>query len=252
MKSIKIGSYQWMQATNGQLNFKEKIKLIQKIMMPSILNSIKINYHRFQTSNDFDIGKIVIPDTQMIKIALEELESKASLSIYNHSWRTYFWGAALGNLQKRHFDHESLLIASLFHDIGLTEQHIHDKGCQCFTYESAKQFEKKAKEYNFDEKKSVVIKDAICLHMNGYIDESDPAEVILLQQGASCDVISDNQYRLPLSFRNEILEKYPRKQFNKEFIELINLERKHIPNSRTSLLSRLGLPIMIKSNLYKE
>ncbi len=41
MKSIKIGSYQWMQATNGQLNFKEKIKLIQKIIMPSILNSIK-------------------------------------------------------------------------------------------------------------------------------------------------------------------------------------------------------------------
>ncbi len=50
-------------------------------------------------------------------------------------------GSRLGNLQKT-LDHESLLIASLFHDIGLTEQHIHDKGCQCFTYESAKQFEK--------------------------------------------------------------------------------------------------------------
>ncbi len=62
--------------------------------------------------------------------------------------------------------------------------------------------------------------------MNGYIEDSDPPEVILLQQGASCDVISDNQYKLPLSFKNEILEKYPRNQFNKEFIKLINLERK--------------------------
>lgn len=88
--------------------------------------------------------------------------------------------------------------------------------------------------------------------MNGYIDHSDPAEITLLQQGASCDVISDGLYKLPLSFRNEILEKYPRKQFNKEFIELIDLESKNVPNSRTSLLNSLGLPLMIKSNLFKE
>ncbi|MGB9040301.1 MAG: phosphohydrolase, partial [Acinetobacter calcoaceticus] len=134
----------------------------------------------------------------------------------------------------------------------LTEQHIHNKGCNCFTYESAKQFELKAKEHSFDEKKSEVIRDAICLHMNGYIDHSDPAEITLLQQGASCDVISDGLYRLPLSFRNEILEKYPRKQFNKEFIELIALERKSVPNSRTALLSELGLQLMIKANTFKE
>lgn len=88
--------------------------------------------------------------------------------------------------------------------------------------------------------------------MNGYIDHSDPVEITLLQQGATCDVISDGLYKLPLSFRKEILEKYPRKQFNKEFIELINLESKNVPNSRTSLLNSLGLPLMIKSNLYEE
>lgn len=252
MKTKRIGSYHWMQATNSQLSFKEKIKLIQKIMLPSVMASIKINYFRFKPSHDFDIDQIVIPDTQMVKVALDELEAKANISIYNHSWRTYFWGAALGNIQKQQFDHESLLIASLFHDIGLTEQHIHIKGCNCFTYESAKQFELKAREHSFDEKKSEVIKDAICLHMNGYIDHSDPAEITLLQQGASCDVISDGLYKLPLSFQKEILEKYPRKQFNKEFIELVNLESKNVPNSRTSLLSSLGLPLMIKSNLFKE
>ncbi|MCU4344487.1 HD domain-containing protein [Acinetobacter pittii] len=252
MKTKRIGSYHWMQATNGQLSFKEKIKLMQKIMLPSVMASIKINYFRFKPFSNFDIDQIVIPDTQMVKVALDELEAKADISIYNHSWRTYFWGAALGNIQKQQFDDESLLIASLFHDIGLTEQHIHSKGCNCFTYESAKQFELKAKEHSFDEKKSGVIKDAICLHMNGYIDHSDPAEITLLQQGASCDVISDGLYRLPVSFRNEILEKYPRKQFNKEFIELIDLESKNVPNSRTSLLNSLGLPLMIKSNLYKE
>jgi HD superfamily phosphodiesterase len=252
MKASKIGSYNWMKTTNGQISFKEKFKLIQNIMTPSIINTLKINYYRFHTPKDFGIDQIKVPDSHMVKIALEELESKASISIYNHSWRTYFWGAALANLQKQQFDHESLLIASLFHDIGLTKQHVHSKGCTCFTYESAKQFEQKAQENNFDEQKSSVIKDAICLHMNGYIDHTDPAEIILLQQGASCDVISDNLYQIPLSFQKEILEKYPRKQFNQEFIELMDAERKSVPNSRTHLLYSLGLPIMIKSNLYNE
>ncbi|MBC6801901.1 phosphohydrolase, partial [Acinetobacter baumannii] len=40
--------------------------------------------------------------------------------------------------------------------------------------------------------------------------------------------------------------------FNKEFIKLINLERKKVPSSRTGLLYDLGLPLMIKSNLYNE
>ena len=31
MKTKRIGSYHWMQATNGQLSFKEKVKLIQKL-----------------------------------------------------------------------------------------------------------------------------------------------------------------------------------------------------------------------------
>ncbi|MDR0070189.1 phosphohydrolase, partial [Acinetobacter sp. 11520] len=34
--------------------------------------------------------------------------------------------------------------------------------------------------------------------------------------------------------------------------ELIDLESKNVPNSRTSLLNSLGLPLMIKSNLYEE
>ncbi|MFW1919966.1 phosphohydrolase, partial [Acinetobacter baumannii] len=98
MKTKRIGSYHWMQATNGQLSVKEKIKLIQKLMLPSVMASIKINYFRFKISHDFDIDQIVIPDTQMVKVALDELEAKASISIYNHSWRTYFWGAALGHI----------------------------------------------------------------------------------------------------------------------------------------------------------
>lgn len=85
----------------------------------------------------------------MIELAAKELETKASLQIINHSWRTYFWGAALGQIQNKNFDPESLLTAALFHDIGLTEPHLETKGCKCFTHESADQFACKAEQSKF-------------------------------------------------------------------------------------------------------
>lgn len=254
MKSTKIGTYQWMLSTHGNISFKEKLKLLNKLIVPSVVGSIKTNLYKNQNFKNYklDINQIIIPDTQMVKIAVEELESKASISLIHHSWRTYFWGAALGHIQNKKFDSESLLIASLFHDIGLTEQHLKTKGCKCFTYESADQFNHKANEINFDKNKTQIIKDAICIHMNGYIDDSHPNEVTLLQQGASCDVIGDQLYKLPSHYKNQIIEQYPRENFNEKFIQLIQIESKNSPNSRTALLKSLGLPLMITFNTFQD
>ena len=88
--------------------------------------SYKNKYFRFKTSGDFDIDQIVIPDTQMVKsrayiCSRLEAKSKAYL-FYNHSWRTYFWGAAGTIYTKQQFDDGALLMTSLFHDIGLTSR----------------------------------------------------------------------------------------------------------------------------------
>ncbi|OTG62950.1 phosphohydrolase [Acinetobacter sp. ANC 4470] len=254
MSHTKIGTYSWMNKTNGKISFKEKIKLFNKLIIPNLLTPIKENIYKNHSdiNINFHVNQVIIPDTKMIEIAVEELESKASISIINHSWRTYFWGAALGHLQNKPFDPESLLTASLFHDIGLTTPHLETKGCKCFTYESADQFSYRAQEINFDEDKTQLIKDAICIHMNGYIDQSYPSEIQLLQQGASCDVIGEQLHNLPSNFKNQIIEKYPRENFNKNFIELIKAESKNNPNSRTAFLKSLGLPLMIHLNPFRN
>ncbi|OAL85810.1 phosphohydrolase [Acinetobacter sp. SFD] len=252
MNQTKIGTYSWVVKANGKLSFKEKIKLFNQLIIPSLITPIKENIHKKNLNTDFNIDQIIIPDTKMIQLAVEELEEKASVPIINHSWRTYFWGAALGHIQNKIFDPESLLTASLFHDIGLTPSHLETKGCKCFTHESADQFAYRAEQINFDQDKTLLIKDAICMHMNGYIDPSDPSEVLLLQQGASCDVIGEQLHKLPSHFKNQILENYPRENFNKSFIELIKTEIRNNPNSRTAFLKNLGLPLMIHLNPYKD
>ena len=254
MDHTKIGSYAWMQKTNGKLSFKEKITLFNKLIIPSLITPIKENIYINQFSKNYDLSldRIIVPDTKMIEIAVEELESKASISIINHSWRTYFWGAALGNLQAKTFDPESLLTAALFHDIGLTQPHLANKRCKCFTYESADQFSLRAQEINFDKNKTEIIKDAICMHMNGITHQSCPNEVQLLQQGASCDVVGEQLHKLSSNFKNQIIERYPRENFNKTFIELIKSESKKNPNSRTAFLKKLGLPVIIVMNPFRN
>lgn len=54
------------------------------------------------------------------------------------------------------------------------------------------------------------------------------------------------------SFKDEILDKYPRAQFNREMRKLISIETKRNPQSRTALMSKLGLPMMIQMNIFKE
>ena len=254
MKQHNLGTFQWMLQTEGKIKFKDKIKLMNKLLVPSLITPIKENIYKNKADKKLDMSleHIVIPDTKMIEVAVEEIESKANLALINHSWRTYFWGAILGQLQQKNYDPETLLTASLFHDIGLTEAHITSKGCKCFTHESADQFQLKAQEINFDTHKITLIKDAICIHMNGFSDESQPSEVSLLQQGASCDVIGEQLHKIPQNLKLNILTKYPRENFNQTFIELLHTESKLNPNSRTAFLKSLGLPLLIHLNPFKS
>lgn len=252
MNKTKIGSFNWMLLTDGQLKAKDKVKLVNQIVVPSMMGVLKTQLSLGSTKNLMKMKDIIIPDTKIIKEAINELDSKANTSIINHSWRTYFWGAAIGQIDKREYDPEVLLVSSLYHDIGLTDEHRTTKGCKCFTYESALQFEKKAKEIHYDETKTELVKEAICMHMNGHVDEHNESEVILLQQGASCDVVGNNLLKLPIEFRDKLLNRYPRHNFNKVFKKLLAEESKKVDNSRTQLLSLMGLPLMITMNPFKE
>lgn len=253
MQANKVGTYAWLLESNGKLSFQEKIQLMNKLLIPSLVNPIKEYIYKNQyIDSKITLDQFVIPDTTMIKVAIEELESKASSILINHSWRTYFWGAILGQLKDITYDPETLLTACLFHDIGLTDAHQTPKSCKCFTQKSAEQFELKAREIDWNENKIELIKDAICLHMNGFSDNSYSEEATLLQQGASCDVIGEQLHKIPKQIKQQILEQYPRNEFNKTFIELIRLESKSNPHSRTAFLAKLGLPMMIHLNPYKS
>jgi cyanamide hydratase family protein with HD domain len=250
-----IGSRAWMDNSHGELNFKEKIKLIKQIFIPTTLAYSKTLLRTpNQKTYSFTLQDFRIPDTAIVKEAIIELEQSQDLTIFHHSWRSYFWGMGIAQFKNWQFDEESFLIACLMHDLGLVE-HLAAYSCHCFTYESALRSESLCLKHRYPRTKTQNISNAICLHMNGYLNEKDPTltkEVLLLQQATSCDVIGTNYRSLPTTFSHEVLTKHPRKQFNTHFNQLLKNQSLKHPQSRTALLSKLGLPAMIKMNTFKE
>lgn len=248
----QIGDFNWTKSTQGQLSFKEKLSFVHQVMLPSTVGFLKTQLKLEKSKHHFRLDTLSIPDTAMVKQAIETLDAQSNPMLVNHSWRSYLWGAGLAAVHGKNYDEEVLLTSALYHDIGLTDQHLHGADCRCFTLKSALAFEQDANKIDYPAEKLNLIKDAICMHMNGYTDESNPSEVTLLQYGVTCDVIGSQFYRLPESFRDDVLKQYPRENFKQDFKTRLKIESQKDRNSRTAVLSALGLPMMLGLSPFKE
>lgn len=253
-KYTMIGTRDWMNLTNGQLSFKEKLQFIQQVFIPATTNYSKTFFKHESNLDALTTYNIQIPDTHIVKEAFLELAQSKSQAIINHSWRCYFWGLAIAQHKKWQFDDESFVISCLMHDLGLVD-HLEAYACQCFTFESALRAENLCLKHHYPKDKMENISNAICLHMNGHLDESNQKiskEALLLQKAASCDVIGTDLSVCSSLYKNDVLTQYPRLQFNLEMRKLIKIETQRNPHSRTALISKLGLPLMIKMNIFEE
>lgn len=242
-----IGSREWMTQQQGRLSPKEKLKLIQQVLMPVSIAYAQRFLNPKITPLELDLGQIKLPDTAIVKDAIDALEHCSSIALIDHSWRSLYWAIAIAKHKSWHYDLESLTIASLMHDLGLNDAPA-NASCHCFTYVSALKAEKLCQQHHYPADKTHNIADAICLHMNGYLDEDDRSlstEVVLLQQATACDVIGTDLNSIPLQFRGQVLAQHPRAGFKQQFRRYLKDEAKRHPHSRTALLRQLGLPLMM-------
>lgn len=252
MRQNHLGHFHWALQNQGRLSTREKIKIINKTLVPTTIHLLNLWLKKQTKNSTLQFANAQIPDTPIIKEALAELNGKAEIALINHSWRSYFWALAFGTMDTQDFDTEALLLAALLHDIGLTSAHLPHKGCQCFTLESALCFDKIAKKHHYPADKTQLVKDAICTHMNGFVQKDNPIESILLQKGATCDVIGEHFYRIPKPYREDVANQWKRANFNHIFQSLIKEESQNVPHSRTALLRTIGLPLLIYLNPFKE
>lgn len=250
MNKNEIGTMSWFRESGGNLTTKSKLSLLSKVLVPSMSGFLKTTA-RLGKRKTVSFEQIPFPDSAAVKIALEEIESCASASVLQHSFRSYFWGAGLGHADNLKFDSEFLLVSCLLHDLGMTQKH-RTGDCSCFAADSAVAAAKAMTGAGWGTDKLGSLSEAICLHMNGHVDLSQGTEAHLLQQAAAYDIIGSRYYDLQRKYRETVLHEYPRANINRDFAKFIANERALYPQSRAALMHSVGLPLMIKLNPYRE
>lgn len=196
---------------------------------------------------------IIIPDSKVAKDATQLIYEISPAFLYNHCLRTYAFGDALGKKYGFKYDQELFYLASVLHDVGLT-----DRVCckHSFEYEGADYAESFLHSHGLPQNKIDVVREAIILHTSEIAEEKQP-EIALVHLGAGMDVVGLRIEDIPEETFNFIIEAYPRLGFKKSMIELIkydaNLKNaQQQPNNLSSSMLRMGFVDWVMNAPFKD
>ncbi|HKP64171.1 MAG TPA: HD domain-containing protein [Polyangiales bacterium] len=155
-----------------------------------------------------------LPDTRLIQEAARLAQTNLPPPIYLHSQRTFLLGREYARAAKIAFEEEDLLLAALFHDLGLSDAFA----------DSRRAFPEiggtLAREFMTERGQAVrgrVLAEAIDLHMQLFPRWSKGPITGLLQVGAWMDAAKRRANTLDGRRIAEIEAAYPRNGFKPEF-----------------------------------
>jgi hypothetical protein len=168
----------------------------------------------------------------------------------NHSFRAFAWGAWLGRRDAIPFDAGTLWVASVLHDIGLTDA---ARASACFEVDGAEAAAAFLRERDAPEEKIEIVRKAIVLHMQPAVSPDEGPIAFLLDAGVSCDVSGRRYEELEAGFRDAVLDRFPRLDFKRKFTALIAAEAERKPKCMAATyMTEYGLPQRIAAAPFAE
>jgi hypothetical protein len=159
---------------------------------------------------------LVIPDSALAKEATDILREYSTDLLINHSMRVYLFAAEQGRQQKLRFDPELLYVAATFHDLGLIKKFSSQN--ERFEVDGANAARQFLTAHHVPEEQVQTAWEAIALHTTPGITQYMCPEVALLYSGVGLDVLGKGFDQFPSELRDEIVARYPRKNFKKDFL----------------------------------
>lgn len=163
------------------------------------------------------VAGIKIPDSAMATQATELLREHGTELLYNHSLRTFLFGAMNADQRKVRYDSELYYVCSVFHDLGLRPHYSSpDKRFEVDGANAARDF---LKSQGIPDASLQLAWDAIALHTSPGIAEYKEAEVAMLNYATALDVVGRGYSDLSAADRTEILSVFPRMDLKKTMIQ---------------------------------
>ena len=158
--------------------------------------------------------------------------------LLTHSVRAYCWGATIAAGEGWTFDAQVLWTASLLHDLGLTRI---PRNTMCFEVEGAEIARRFLRRQGMPPDDAERVAIAIILHMQPSVTPGDGIESVLLDRATSLDVRGDG-YALVDTVRAGVMRDFPRRSFDRRFLDAMTREAAIRPDCQSArLLRRTGL-----------
>lgn len=235
-----VGTVEWTQRTGGRLKPAERRRLVGDLARVQVRNAIG----RLRVLTHLDRGRrshvtptrLLAPDSPLTRAAQDAATRVLPAVLVNHSFRTYQFGCALGELEGLEVDTELLFAAALLHDTGL----VLAGGNDDFTLASARVARDVADQVGLSTAATETVQTAITMHCSPRVPLAAGPVAYLLSAGAGVDVVGLRCWDLPPHILAEAVRDHPREGFKAYFTQAWAAEAARVPQGRARLMRRYG------------
>src|SRR6185369_16268609 len=107
-----LGTHTWVERSGGVLTAAERRSLLRPLARTHATNAVGRLSMLLRVDSGrrapVTVGKRTTPDSVLTRAAVALARRRLSLALLNHSYRTYAFGAALGELENLDVDRELL------------------------------------------------------------------------------------------------------------------------------------------------
>jgi hypothetical protein len=150
---------------------------------------------------------IEVPDTALVRDAIDLSRSASEPYLFNHVMRSWLFGAVLSESADPAPDPELLAVATILHDLGLTDRYTAENRFEVDGANAARSF---MKGRGISTQQMQLVWDAIVLHTTRSIALHKEPEVAITHSGITVDVLGAGLDRIPPGKRVAIETEFPR------------------------------------------
>lgn len=164
------------------------------------------------------LAGVSVPDTPLVTRAIEYARANSEPYLFNHVMRSWLFAEALASQKGTPYDAEVLAVATLLHDLGLTEAF---SGPLRFEVEGANAARAFARTEGIDERRAQLIWDSVALNSTPSICLHKETEAAMCVSGVGLDWGGWGYETIPKDGVSEIVEAFPRLEMKQRFTRAV-------------------------------
>lgn len=174
------------------------------------------------------LAGVRVPDTEPVAQAMAYSREYTEPFLFNHVMRSWLFAVSLAEIERTPHDAEVLAVATILHDLGLSQTF---NGPLRFEVEGANAARDFALDLGIDDRRAQLIWDGVALNSTPSLALHKGAEVALCTAGTILDWSGQGADRLTDDQMGAILEAFPRLEMKQRFTHAVCGIVKSRPNS---------------------